>query len=229
MEEIIKEINVIPGVESTCLFTYNGEIIDCSLEGQAKEQMINAGRIIFKLLLSGSSQVEDLISLSICYEESMINARKLKSGNFIVIKHSQTTDVNLINLTIESSYSFTTQNKTEVNTEKGPSDLTTASQSIPNITEANPIKKAREYKPGSQSTQLPSIIAGMQRAFIRLEGAEAQTSFKATLIKWSSNHDPKLSTLKFLVDMLSNELKNQEKIDKFRKMILPYLAYARDN
>lgn len=224
MDELIKEINAIPGVECTCFFASNGEVIECSLETPNREQMINAGKIILKLLMSGSLQVEDLISLSICYEESILNARKLKSGDCLVIKHSQATDANLINLTIENSYAFIAQNKTKADI---VSDI--ATKKPPNITETSQIKKPQTNKPVLQSGPLANILAGIQRALTKIEGSEAQTLFKEALIKWSSNHDPKLANLKFLVDILSKELNDQEKVDKFRKMILPYMAYARDN
>jgi len=224
MEELIKEINAIPGVECTCFFASSGEVIECSLENPHREQMINAGKIILKLLISGSSQVEEVISLSICYEESILNARKLKSGNFLVIKHSQTTDANLINMTIENSYGFIAQNK--ANTDIA-NDI--VSKATPNTAAPSEIKITQPNKPVLQSGPLANILAGIQRALTKIEGSEAQIIFRAALIKWSSSHDPKLANLKFLVDILSKELNDQEKVDKFRKMILPYMAYARDN
>lgn len=229
MEELIKEINAIPGVDCTCFFASNGEVVHCSLESPAKEQMINASKMILKLLLSGSSQIEEVASLSICFEESILNARKLKTNNFLIIRHSQTTDANLINLTIETSYGFTANNKNKADNESVISKPETVSNIIPNVSDELQSRESQKNKEIIQSGPLANILAGIMRAFTKLEGSQAQSAYKNALVKWSTYHEPKLSNLKYLVDILSKELNDQAKIDKFRKMILPYLAHARDN
>lgn len=227
MEELIKDINAIPGVDGTCFLAPNGELIESSFESPAKEKMINVGKMLTKLIISGTSQMDDLSSLSICYEESILNVRKLKSNSFLIIRHSSATDSNLINITIESSGAF--DNSQQVAMEPHNKPVIIEQQQPLKSEKPVEVQTSSAEKMMIQPGPLSNILAGMQRALTKLEGPKARETFRLALKDWTQNHEPKLSNLKFLADLLSKGLSDQDKVERFRKMILPYLSHARDN
>lgn len=225
MEELIKDINAIPGVDGTCFFASNGELLESSFESPVKEKMMNAGRMLIKLLVSGTSQVQDTSSLSVCYEESILNVRRFKFGSFLIVKHSALTDANLINIMINNAGAFAEPHSVKAdNPEKvAPAPEPDTAQTGFDRIASKSQDKSLHHEVTIQSGPLSNILAGMQRALTRLEGPKAQEIFRDALNNWAHNHEPKISNLRFLADLLSNEIKDQEKIDRYRKMILPYL------
>lgn len=231
MDELIKEISSIPGVEGICSFAATGELKGCSLESPAKEKLISACKIILRMMYAGTSNIGELSSFSVFYEESILYARRLLSGNIIIIRHSSQTDANLVNLTILGLDIPETQPEIQAFSEQKENQAQQITKPEPEYENTDVQGSGNHNKESvlSQSGPLANIIAGMQRAFTKIEGPASQTVFKEVLIKWSNNYEPSMSNLKFLVDLLSKELKEKERIDRYKKMILPYLAYARDN
>ncbi len=230
MEDLIKELNTIPGVEGICLFTSRGEVVDCNFESPTKEKIINAGKMILKLIVVGSAHVSDLASFSVYYENSILNARKIDSNRFIIIKHSKLTDSNLINLTIENLEHIKILNTVDESCQENKIEQQQIKpESVCN--DENEEKTGNSGNSGDISLpeHLSNTLAGMQRAIVKLSGSPGNEIFRIALTKWAKAHDPSLSNINFLVDLIFEELKEQDKIEKYRKMIMPYLAYSRNH
>lgn len=228
MDELIKEITSIPGVEGICSFASSGEILECSLDSPEKEKMINASKMVIRLLLSGTTQVGPVSSLSICYEHSIINARKTKTGLYLVIRHSKDTDANLINVTIDNSILLQIQSDSS-QTPKTVSEDKPVEQQVNTGERQTESVIRNESKLDHVNDLLSATLAALQRAYVKLEGPASQKVFKNVLIEWSSNHPPQLASINKLLEMLSKELNDQEKIGRYKKMVLPYLAKIRGN
>lgn len=228
MDELIKEISSIPGVEGICSFAANGELLDCSLESPAREKLTNACKIILRMMYAGNSNVGELSSFSIFYDKSILYARRLLSGNIIIIRHSSLTDANLVNLTILGLDIPNHQPVLQTVNEESVIPISAESECQDTVSRPQ-TEESQKDSMMPQSGPLANILAGMQRAFTKIEGPESNTVFREVLVKWSSHYEPNMANIKFLVDLLSKELKEKERIDRYKKMILPYMAYARDN
>ncbi len=228
MDELIKEISSIPGVEGICSFAANGELLDCSLESPAREKLTNACKIILRMMYAGNSNVGELSSFSIFYDKSILYARRLLSGSIIIIRHSSLTDANLVNLTILGLDIPNHQPVLQTVKEESATPLSAESECQDTVSRPH-TEESQKDSMMPQSGPLANILAGMQRAFTKIEGPASNTVFREVLVKWSSHYEPNMANIKFLVDLLSKELKEKERIDRYKKMILPYMAYARDN
>ncbi len=91
--------------------------------------------------------------------------------------------------------------------------------------EVKPVPVAQKPTPEElmESGPLADTLSEMQAALARVMGPMASIIFMKAQSQWVNGHIPSEATLNELVKILAKEIKDPERIKRFRDLVTPYL------
>jgi len=209
MNKVLEEIKSIPGIIGGYIFNSQKGITAGNLPMIFKEDRLQriAGMLI-KMYSNGRSNFQDILEISIYYDESVLIIREIDASTYLIILCDPSINENL--LTMSLNLVIDDLKKQEEPQEK---------ISMPDNSQKNEINRERLLNEGPMSKNLK----GMQTALAKIVGPMAKIIFIDALNEWGKTEQPSFSSITSLLKILDMEIGDPEKISYYRELIKPYM------
>jgi hypothetical protein len=217
MEMILEDIRCIPGVSSAfCFDPLKGILAYKSRPEFSQEALSAVGRTLVKIYSGGTEAFPDIEQISLQCDESRLLIIRATETLYLVIIHELSLNPNLLNMTLTQALKNL---KMQFSSFAEPKGAGTAPQSTPGIGAA-----ATNHKEVLSSKARAQILSILENSLNKVMGPMGSIVFADTRQAWlESTGDPSRVPVENLIRMLCTEIGDPEKIDTFKKLIIPHL------
>lgn len=217
MDQVFAEITGTPGVLGIFVFTPPDKLLANTLTNRFDgPSLINTGKILQKIHSATRMNIPDMSEVLLFYEEALLLVKEITDKVFLAVMCEGSANPSLVTMSIGIILE----------------DLKTwvqAQQTLPPRpeTEAKPAPTPVAQKPTPEelmeSGPLADTLSEMQTALTRVMGPMASIIFMEAQSQWINGCTPSEATLGELVKILNKEIKEPERIKRFRDMLSPSL------
>jgi len=214
MKQVLEEVKAIPGVVGGFVFNSRKGVAANNLPPVFKEaKLVNIGKMLSKMYLSGKTNFSDITEISLYYEESVVIIREAASDLFLIVISDPSVNLNLLTMSLNLIMDdFNTLTELDMEPIQGAK---TGSGAAP--------KKIVTAEEVLQSTPLGNDLNSMKAALAKVMGPMAKIIFTDALNEWLQSNMPSYAELGRLVAILEREINDSDKSAYYRELILPYL------
>ena len=214
MKQVLEEVKAIPGVVGGFVFNSRKGVAANNLPPVFKEaKLVNIGKMLSKMYLSGKTNFSDITEISLYYEESVVIIREAAPDLFLIVISDPSVNLNLLTMSLNLIMDdFNTLTELDMEPIQGAK---TGSGAAP--------KKIVTAEEVLQSAPLGNDLNSMRAALAKVMGPMAKIIFTDALNEWLQSNMPSYAELGRLVAILEREINDSDKSAYYRELILPYL------
>ena len=218
MDQVFAEITGTPGVLGIFVFSPPDKLLANTLTSRFDgPSLINTGKMLLKIHSATRMNIADMSEVLLLYEEALLLLKEITDKVFLVVMCEASANPSLITMAIGISL-------------EELKAWAQGQQAVPpprSEAEAKPAPAPVAEKPTPEelmeSSPLADTLSEMQAALARVMGPMASIIFMDALSQWNGGGNPSEATLGELVRILNKEIKDPERIKRFRDMVSPYL------
>lgn len=212
MKQVLEEVKAIPGVVGGFVFNSRKGVAANNLPPVFKEaKLLNIGKMLSKMYLSGKTNFSDITEISLYYEESIVIVREAAPELFLIVISDPSVNLNLLTMSLNLIMDdFNTLTELDL----GP---------IQGEKAASAPKKTVTAEEVLQSGPMSGDLNSMRAALAKVMGPMAKIIFTDALNEWLQSDTPSYAALEHLVVILEREINDSDKSAYYRELILPYL------
>ncbi len=220
MEQILNDIECIPGVSGVCCFCPQQGIVakgsTCAITDHA---ITSVSRTLFKVFSAGiDSFGGDIKKISLQYNETGIMITEATSEHFLVIFYNHTLNKNLLGMAITEAVKTFKKHNTGLCAEFPEKHV------YPIKAESLSKNKPFVIEDVLNSESVSQALASMEKFLNRIMGPMAAIVFNDTLQIWINKcRENNNLSMEQLADLLFDEINDSEKIETYKIMIAPCL------
>lgn len=217
MDQVFAEITGTPGVVGIFVFSPPDKLLANTLTNRFDgPSLINTGKMLLKIHSATRMNIADMSEVFLFYEEALLLLKEITDKVFLVVMCEASANPSLITMAIG------------INLEDLKAWVQGQQAAPPRPeAEAKPAPAPVAQKPTPEelmdSGPLADTLSEMQGALARVMGPMASIIFMEAQSQWISGCNPSEATLGELVRILNKEIKDPERIKRFRDMVSPYL------
>jgi hypothetical protein len=239
MDEVFSEILGTPGVQGLFVFSPPDKVLVSTLGGRLDGPgLISSGKLLQRIHAATRMNIADVSELLLFYEEALLLVKEISDKVFLVIMAEGSANPYLITMSIGMSLDDL---KAWIQGQHAATRVAPATPVAP-APPAAPVPPAHrpepEVKPAPvapkptpeelmESGPLADTLSEMQSALARVMGPMASIIFSEAQTQWISATNPSEATLGELVKILTREIRDPERIKRFRDMVSPLLRMRR--
>jgi len=217
MDQVFAEITGTPGVLGLFVFSPPDKLLANTLMNRFDgPSLINTGKMLLKIHSATRMNIADMSEVFLLYEEALLLLKEITDKVFLVVMCEASANPSLITMaigiTLEDLKAWV-QGQQAAPPRPEP--------------EAKPAPAPVAQKPTPEelmeSGPLADTLSEMQAALARVMGPMASIIFTEAQSQWISGCNPSEVTLGELVRILNKEIRDPERIKRFRDMVSPYL------
>ena len=221
MEQVFSEIMGTPSVLGIFIFSPPDKVLVNTLASRLEgPSLINTGKILQKIYAATRMNIADTSEVLLFYEEGLLLVKEITDKVFLVVMCEASANPSLITMSIGIGLEDL---KAWVERQQAPLPRPEA--------EVKPAPVAAPQKPTPEelmeSGPLAEALSEMQAALARVMGPMASIIFTEAQSQWISGGNPSEATLGELVRILTKEIKDPERIKRFRDLVNPLLRGRR--
>jgi hypothetical protein len=221
MDQVFGEILGTPGVLGLFVFSPPDKVLANTLASRLDGPgLINSGKLLQRIHSATRMNIADVSELLLFYEEALLLVKEITDKVFLVVMAEGSANPYLITMSIGMTLDDL---KVWVQGQHAPAPPPRPEP------EAKPAPVAQKPTPEElmESGPLADTLSEMQSALARVMGPMASIIFQEAQTQWINVSNPSEATLGELVKILSKEIKDPERIKRFREMVGPYLRARR--
>lgn len=222
MQELLDEIQSIPGIVGGFVFNAQNGVLVSDLPTVFKEaRLLKIGRILTKLFAKGKAGFNQLMEITLAYEETLVIVREIREGDLVILLCDPGVNLNLLTMTLNLIIE-------ELDRPKAASPP--PSDPAPTLRKASPPPPAAE-SPEALMNEGPmaATLAEMQAALAKVVGPMAKILFMDALEKWTRSGPVGPETLDRLLDILDDEIADPDKSADYRNRVTPVMSAQTSN
>ena len=222
MNKVLSEIESIPGIIGGFFFDSIQGIKASNLPPVfKKENLHKIGNVLDKMYMMSNPGLKDVSDLSLYYEESTIILRRIgKTTSFIVLSDPSLNQNLLIMSMNMMADEFKIINANFENANENKEEIV---ENVSIVMESLSEEEVINNSPVSVQLQ------GMQTALLKILGPMATIIFKEAVRDWIQSEEPSGSSIPVLLEILTNEINDPEKEEKYLTLISPYIENITDH
>ena len=227
MDQVFSEILGTPGVLGLFVFSPPDKvlvnILGSRLDGPG---LINSGKLLQRIHSATRMNIADVSELLLFYEEALLLVKEIADKVFLVVMAEGSANPYLITMSIGMTLDDL---KVWVQSQQAAPPAPPAPPAPRPEPEAKPAPVATKPTPEElmESGPLADTLSEMQSALARVMGPMASIIFPEAQAQWINASNPSEATLGELVKILTKEIRDPERIKRFREMVSPYLRARR--
>jgi hypothetical protein len=219
MDQVFGEITETPGVVGVFVFSPPDKLLANTLTTRFdSSSLINTGKILLKIYSATRMNIPDMSEVLLFYEEALLLVKELTDKVLLIVMCEKSANPSLITMSIGI---FLEDLKAWVQKQQPPPPRPEA-EAKPAPAPA-PITQKPTPEELMEGGPLADTLSEMQAALARVMGPMASIIFMEAQSQWISGYSPSEATLGDLVRILTKEIKDPERIKRFRDMVSPYL------
>ncbi|HYL81953.1 MAG TPA: hypothetical protein VEU07_14135, partial [Candidatus Acidoferrum sp.] len=180
--------------------------------------LINTGKILLKIHSATRMNIPDISEVLLFYEEALLLVKEITDKVFLVVMCEVSANPSLVTMSIgigledlkawaQTQHAAPAPPRPEAEAKPAPA----------------PIAKKPTPEELMESGPLADTLSDMQTALARVMGPMAGIIFMEALGQWIDSGTPSEATLGELVKILAKEIKDPERIKRFRDLVSPHL------
>ena len=224
MDQVFSEILGTPGVQGLYVFSPPDKVLASSLAGRLDGPgLINSGKLLQRIHSATRMNIADISELLLFYEEALLVVKEIADKVFLVVMAEGSANPYLITMSIGMTLDDLKlwvqgqQTAPPAPSVPRPEPVIKPAPAVPNVTPEELM----------ESGPLADTLSDMQGALARVMGPMANIIFSEALAQWISASHPSEATLGELVKVLTKEIRDPERIKRFREMVSPFLRARR--
>jgi hypothetical protein len=227
MDQVFSEILGTPGVLGLFVYSSPDKVLVNTLASRLDGPgLINSGKLLQRIHSATRMNIADVSELLLFYEEALLLVKEIADKVFLVVMAEGSANPYLITMSIGMTLDDL---KVWVQSQQlaPPIHLTpVAPRPEP---EGKPAPVAPKPTPEElmESGPLADTLSEMQSALARVMGPMASIIFPEAQAQWINASNPSEATLGELMKILTKEIRDPERIKRFRDMVSPYLRARR--
>lgn len=224
MDQVFSEILGTPGVLGLFVFSPPDKVLVNTLASRLDGSgLINSGRLLQRIHSATRMNIADVSELLLFYEEALLLVKEIADKVFLVVMAEGSANPYLITMSIGMTLDDL---KVWVQSQQAAPPTPPTPRPEP---EAKPAPVAPKPTPEElmESGPLADTLSEMQSALARVMGPMASIIFAEAQAQWINASNPSEATLGELVKILTKEIRDPERIKRFRDMVSPYLRTRR--
>jgi hypothetical protein len=221
MDQVFDEITGIPGVLGIFVFSPPDKVLANTLTNRFDgPSLINTGKILLKIHSATRMNIPDVSEVLLFYKEALLLVKEITDKVFLVVMCEVSTNPSLVTMAIGISLE---ELKAWVQGQHpAPHQPEAEAKPAP----APPAKKPTPEEL-MESGPLADTLSDMQTALAKVMGPMASIIFMEAQSQWINGCIPSEATLVELVRILTKEIKDPERIKRFREFVSPHLRTRR--
>jgi len=216
MMHLIDELKVIPGVVGACIFDTRDGLKVTNLPVIFKPERLNVvGKHLAKLYSAGRMSFNDLVDITLNYDESVIITRELEKNTLIFAVCDPSFNHNLLSMSFNllqeefNSSGFAVAEPEPLGEVQSP------------VAEMNALEPPAEMK-RSIGSDLKPLLDEMKADLAKILGPMAEFVFDEAVEEWSGN-GADFTRIDLLVEQLEQEIGDEKKATEYKQLIAPTL------
>ncbi len=230
MDQVFSEILGTPGVQGLFVFSPPDKVLASTLAGRLDAPgLISSGRLLQRIHSATRMNIADVSELLLFYEEALLLVKEIADKVFLVVMADGTANPYLITMSIGMTLDDL---KLWVQGQQ-PASVVPPALPAPPAPRPEPEVKPAPLSPKPapeelmESGPLADTLSELQSNLARVMGPMASIIFPEALTQWISTSNPSETTLGELVKILTKEIRDPERIRRFREMLSPSLRPRR--
>lgn len=220
MDQVFGEILGTPGVLGLFVFSPPDKVLANTLASRLDGPgLINSGKLLQRIHSATRMNIADVSELLLFYEEAMLLVKEITDKVFLVVMAEGSANPYLITMSIGM---ILDDLKVWVQGKHAPASPRPEPEAKP-----APVVQKPTPEELMESGPLADTLSEMQSALARVMGPMASIIFPEAQAQWINASNPSEATLGELVKILSKEIKDPERIKRFRELVAPYLRARR--
>ena len=218
MDQVFGEITETPGVVGIFVFSPPDKLLANTLTNRFDgPSLINAGKTLLKIHSATRMNIADMSEVFLFYEEALLLLKEITDKVFLVVMCEASANPSLITMAIGI---ILEDLKAWV---QGQQAAPPRPEAEAKPTAPAPIAQKPTPEELMESGPLADTLSEMQATLARVMGPMASIIFMEAQSQWISGCDPSEATLGELMRILNKEIKDPERIKRFRDMVSPCL------
>jgi hypothetical protein len=220
MNTIPKELSAIPGVIGVYVFHTNDGISASEVPPIFSEnELTDIARMLVKIYDTGTANMTDLSEITIVYEETIFIIRSSANNVFLIVMFEPSMSLDL--LTMSLNMALNDLKKLEKQ-EQHIIDTAEPEEETEEITSRDQL--SAEELLNRSTGPLSKALNGMRSALVKIIGPIGKIVFADSVYSWLNENEPSYSSLSALIDIIALEIKDQARIDAFRKAAASFIT-----
>jgi hypothetical protein len=219
MEQVFNDLMGTPGVVGCFVFSPPDKVLVNTLASRLDgASLLNTGKLLQRIHSTARLNVADVSEVHLLYEEALLLVKEITDKTLLVVMCEASANPPLITMSIAT---LQEELKAWVQSQQ-------AARPLPDA-EARPAPAAPKVTPEEQAdTGLPAeTLSELQAALARVMGPMASIIFTEAQGQWMGGGSASEATLGELVKILTREIKDPERIKRFRELVGPLLRAKR--
>jgi hypothetical protein len=217
MDQVFGEITGTPGVVGVFVFSPPDKLLANTLTNRFDNpSLLNTGKILLKIHSATRMNIPDVSEVLLFYEDALLFVKEITDKVFLVVMCEKSANPSLVTMSVGI---ILEDLKAWVQSQQVPPPRPEA--------EAKPTPAPVAKKPTPEELMeggpLADTLSEMQAALARVMGPMASIIFMEAQSQWIDGYNPSEATLGELMKILTKEIKDPERIKRFRDMVSPYL------
>lgn len=220
MNQVLNEFKTVQGVTGAYVFNVKGLVMANNLPALFKEaKLLNMGKMLSKIFSAGRLTFPDITEVFLSYEESIVVVREIVEKVYLIVLCEPSLNVNLVTLTMNLA-----MDDLRENIASAPAAPVRQPEAPPAVEKPSPVERTSGQKKGAAKEMLKAgplvpFLQAMLTALAKVMGPMARIILEESLEVWQAVCQPSYDTLPKLVDILTLEIKDPEKVSSFREMV----------
>jgi hypothetical protein len=219
MDQVFNEIMGTPGVLGLFVFSPPDRALANSMASRFDSpSLINTGKTLQRIYSATRMNIADTSEVLLYYEEALLLVKEITDKVLLVVMCEASANPSLITMSIGMMLE-----DLKAWVQRQP-----AARPVPEA-EARPAPVAPRATPEEQmeTGPLAETLSEMQVALAKVMGPMASIIFTEAQSQWISGGNASEATLGELVKILTREIKDPERIKRFRELVSPQLRAKR--
>jgi hypothetical protein len=221
MDQVFGEITGTPGVLGFFVFSPPDRVLANTLMSRFDgPSLINTGKSLLKIHAATRMNIPDVSEVLLYYEKALLLVKEIADKVFLVVMCEESANPSLVTMAIgigleelkawvQGQHAAPPRPEVEAKPAPAPAPAPVAKKPTPEeVIESGP---------------LADTLSDMQTALAKVMGPMASIIFMETLSQWIDGCTPSEATLGELVRILVKEIKDPERIKRFRDLVSPLL------
>lgn len=219
MDQVFDEITGTPGVSGIFVFSPPDKVLANTLTSRFDgPSLINTGKILLKIHAATRMNIPDVSEVLLFYEEALLLVKEITDKVFLVVMCEVSTNPSLVTMAI--GISLEELKAWAQGQHAAPAPVRPEPEAKP---APAPVAKKPTPEELMESGPLADTLSDMQTALARVMGPMASIIFMEAQTQWINGYTPSEATLGELVRILAKEIKDPERIKRFRDLVNPLL------
>ncbi len=215
MDQVFSEIVGTPGVLGVFVFCPPDRVLANTLASRFDgPSLINTGKLLQKIHSTTRMNIADLSEVLLFYDEALLIVREVSEKVYLVVMCEGSSNPYLVTMSVtvilEDLRAWVQRQQT--------------AHPLNEVAERpSPVAQKSTPEDLMEGGPLADTLSEMQAVLARVMGPMASIIFVEAKSQWVTGHIPSEATLNELVKILAKEIKDPERIKRFRDLVSPYL------